>query len=71
MVKNICGVFSETVLLQRSSAPSLDGHTSGWPVFLQRTSMHVEFLSFSNKDPSQCDAPYAIAISSSFVLALR
>ena len=36
-----CGVFSENVQLQRSSATSLDGHTSGRPFFLQRTRMRI------------------------------
>ena len=39
--QKICGVFSETVLLQRSSTPSLDGHTLGQPFFLQRTRMRI------------------------------
>ena len=41
--QKICGVFSENVnvQLQRSSATSLDGHTSGRPLFLQRTRMCI------------------------------
>ena len=37
----ICGIFSENVQLQRSSATSLDGHSSGRPFFLQRTRMCI------------------------------
>ena len=39
--QKICGVFSENVQLQRSSATFLDGHTLGQPFFLQRTCMHI------------------------------
>ena len=39
--QNVCGVFSEKVQLQRSSVPSLDGHTSGQPFFLQKTRMRI------------------------------
>ena len=39
--QSICGIFSENVLLQRLSTPSLDGHTSGRPFFVQRTCMGI------------------------------
>ena len=34
--QNICGVFSETAPLQRSSTPSVDGHTYSRPFFLRK-----------------------------------
>ena len=34
---NICGVFSETTLLQRSSTPPLKGHTYSWPFSVEST----------------------------------
>ena len=34
-------ICAENVQLQRSSATSLDGHTSGRPFFLQRTRMRI------------------------------
>ena len=39
--QKFCGVFSETALLPRSSAPSYDGHTSGRPFFLRITRMRT------------------------------
>ena len=39
--QNICGVFLDNVPLQRSSAPSLDGHTSIRPFFLLRLRMRI------------------------------
>ena len=39
--QKISGVFFETVPLQRSSAPSHDGHTSGRPFFPQKTRMRI------------------------------
>ena len=39
--QNVCGVFSENVQVQKLSATSLDGHTSGRPFFLQRTRMRI------------------------------
>ena len=39
--QKFCDVFFETAPLQRSSAPSLDDHTSGRPFFLQRTCMCI------------------------------
>ena len=39
--QKMCGIFSETAPLQRSSAPSFDGHTSGRPFFLQITCMRI------------------------------
>ena len=50
----ICGVFSETALLPRSSGPSIDGHTSGRPFFLGITRMstvHTQVLQGSRCDP--------------------
>ena len=40
-VKNICGVFSETAPLQRSSTPSVDGHTYSRPFFLLKARMRI------------------------------
>ena len=34
--QTFCGVFSETALLQRSSTPSVDGHTYSRPFFLRK-----------------------------------
>ena len=34
--QKICGVFSETAPLQRSSTPSVDGHTYSRPFFLRK-----------------------------------
>ena len=34
--QKICGVFSETAPLQRSSTPSVDGHTYSRPFFLPK-----------------------------------
>ena len=34
--QNSCGVFSETAPLQRSSTPSVDGHTYSRPFFLRK-----------------------------------
>ena len=59
--QKFCGVFSETVPLQRSSAPSHDGHTAGQPFFLHRTRMHIFHTQVLKFDSSQCDAPYPIA----------
>ena len=59
------GVFSETVPLLRSSAPSLDGHTAGLPFVLQRTRMGIVHTQVRR------DASYAIVVSSPGVLALR
>ena len=39
--QKICGVFSENVVLQRLSGPSLDGHTVGRPFFVQRRCMRI------------------------------
>ena len=70
--QNICGVFSGPVPLLRSSTPSLDGHTSGRPFFLQRTRMRIVHTQVLDKDrSSRCDAPYAIAVRSPCVLALQ
>ena len=52
--QNICGDFSDTAPLPRSSAPSHDGHTSGRPFFLGITRMrtvHTQVL-----QGSRCDA---------------
>ena len=43
-----CGVFSENVQLQRLSATSLDGHTSGQPFFLQKTRMRIVDLLYAS-----------------------
>ena len=34
--QKICGIFSETAPLQRSSTPSVDGHTYSRPFFLRK-----------------------------------
>ena len=39
--QNICGVFSETAPLQRSSTPSVDGHTYSRPFFLRKARMRM------------------------------
>ena len=39
--KRFCGVFSETAPLQRSSTPSVDGHTYGRPFFLRKARMRM------------------------------
>ena len=52
--QNICGNFSETAPLPRSSAPCHDGHTLGGPFFLGITRMrtvHMQVL-----QGSRCDA---------------
>ena len=43
-----CGVFSENVQLQRLSATSLDGYTSGRPFFLQKTRMRIVDLLYAS-----------------------
>ena len=39
--QKICGVFSETAPLQRSSTPSVDGHTYSRPFFLLKARMRI------------------------------
>ena len=43
--QNLCGDFSETSPLPRSSAPSHDGHTSGRPFFAGNTHAHCAYVS--------------------------
>ena len=40
-VKKFVGVFSETAPLQRSSTPSVDGHTYSRPFFLRKARMRM------------------------------
>ena len=39
--QNICGVFSETAPLQRSSIPSNDGNTYRRPLFVRKARMRI------------------------------
>ena len=55
--QNICGVFSETAPLQRSSTPSVDGHTYSRPFFLRKAA-RMRIIVFTT-----CEA----AISSQFL----
>ena len=41
--QKICGVFSETAPLQRSSTPSVDGHTYSRPFFLRKALTHAHY----------------------------
>ena len=57
--KNNCGVFSETAPLQRSSTPSVDGHTYSRPFFLRKAARMriIVFTTFGGVDrsiPSSC-----------------
>ena len=54
--QNICGVFSETAPLQRSSTP-VDGHTYSRPFFLLKARMRILAL------PSVFPVPARIIIS--------
>ena len=67
--QKICGVFSGSVPLLRSSAPSplMAIHRVG---HFTTENTHVHQV-LDNDCSSRCDAPYAIAVRSPCVLALR
>ena len=69
-VKKVCGVFSEHVQLQRLSATSLDGHTSGRP-FSYRKHACALWIYYTRVLDKTARFPYAITVSSPYILALQ
>ena len=61
--QKICGVFSETAPLQRSSTPSVDGHTYSRPFFLRKALTHAHYsMGLAAPPPSVFPVPAYIPL---------
>ena len=62
--QNICGIFSETAPLQRSSTPSVDGHTYSRPFSLRNTCMRVIVLNHVLWNEATISSCLAVSVNS-------